>query len=75
MLSHQGVALFEKSKRIRRYGLVGGSVSLGVGVEVSKAHAKLRISASGSEWSSQLLLQCMPARCHALCCDDNGLNL
>jgi hypothetical protein len=33
MFSHQEVALFE---RIRRYGLVGGSVSLRVGFEVSK---------------------------------------
>ena len=44
MLSHQGVALFEKIKRIRRCGLVGGSVSLGVGFEISKAHAKPRVS-------------------------------
>ena len=36
MLSHQGVTLFE---RIRRCGLVGGSVSLGVGSESLKPHA------------------------------------
>jgi hypothetical protein len=28
---------FERIRRIRRYGLIGGSVSLGVGFEVSKA--------------------------------------
>ena len=37
MLSHQGVELFDRIKRIRRCGLVGGSVSLGVSFEVSKA--------------------------------------
>ena len=35
-LSCQGVALFE---RVRKCGLVGGSVSLGVDLEVLKAHA------------------------------------
>jgi hypothetical protein len=44
MLSHQRVALFEKIRRIRRHSLVGGNVSLGVGFEVSKAHAKPRVS-------------------------------
>jgi hypothetical protein len=29
--------LFERIRRIRRHGFVGGSVSLGVGFEVSKA--------------------------------------
>ena len=36
MLSHQGVELFDRIRRIRRCGLVGGNVSLGVGFEVSK---------------------------------------
>ena len=40
LVSHQGVALFERIKGIRRCGLVGGSVSLGVGFEVSEAPAK-----------------------------------
>jgi hypothetical protein len=30
--------LFERIRRIRGHGLVGRSVSLGVGFEVSKAH-------------------------------------
>jgi hypothetical protein len=34
------VALFERIRRIRRCGLVGGSVSLRVGFEVSEAQAK-----------------------------------
>lgn len=38
MLSHQGVALLERTKRC---GLLGVSGSLGVGVEVSKAQARL----------------------------------
>ena len=42
MLSHQGVELFDG--RIGRYGLVGGSVSLVVGCEISKAHARPRLS-------------------------------
>jgi hypothetical protein len=40
MLGHQGVALFERIRRLRRCGLVEGSLSLGVVFEVSKAHAK-----------------------------------
>jgi hypothetical protein len=36
MLSHQGVALFERIRRIRTYDLYGRSVSVGVGFEVSK---------------------------------------
>lgn len=39
MLSHQGVELFD-IRRIRRCGLVGGNVSLGVVFRLSKAHAK-----------------------------------
>jgi hypothetical protein len=41
MLSHQGVELFEKIRRIRRCGLSGGSESLGVGFEVSIFLARL----------------------------------
>jgi hypothetical protein len=40
MLINQGVELFERIRRIRRYSLVGGSVSLQVGFKVSKAHAR-----------------------------------
>lgn len=40
MLSHQGVVLFKRIRRIRRYGLVGVSVSLGLYFLVSKAHAR-----------------------------------
>jgi hypothetical protein len=38
MLGHQGVALFQRS---RRYGLIGRIVSLGVGFEVSSDQARL----------------------------------
>ena len=78
MLSHQGVALFERIRRISR-GLIGGSVSLGVHVEVSKAQASpnvaLPLSAYGSGCSSQLLLQQLPECHHTSLQDDNGLNL
>jgi hypothetical protein len=37
MLSHQGVELFDRIRRIRRCGLVGGNMSLRVGFEVSNA--------------------------------------
>lgn len=40
MLSHQGVALLERIRRIKGCGLVGGSVLLGVCFKVSIAHAK-----------------------------------
>lgn len=40
---HQGIAL---SERIRKCGNVGRSVSLGVGLELSKAHTKTRVSLS-----------------------------
>jgi hypothetical protein len=44
------VVLFEGIRKIKRYVLVGGSVSLGVGFEVSKAHAKPRMSLSVSQF-------------------------
>jgi len=56
-------------RRIRRYGLVGGGVSLEVGFEISKAHTRPTLGSSlppvcGSEVSSQLLCQqhhaCLP---------------
>ena len=38
--SHRGVELFERIRRIGRYGLVRGSMSLGInGIEVSQSHA------------------------------------
>jgi len=40
MLGHQGMELFERIIRIRRCGLVGGSVSLEVDFEVSEAHER-----------------------------------
>jgi hypothetical protein len=46
MFSHQGVELFERVRKMRRHGLVGGSVSLRVGFEVSEAHDKPRLSVS-----------------------------
>ena len=49
MLSHQEVALFERIRRIRKYGFVGRNVSLGVGgrgFEVSKADARPDLSLS-----------------------------
>jgi len=46
MFSHKGVALFERIKGIRRWSLVGGSGSLGMGFEVTKAHAKPKASFS-----------------------------
>ena len=42
MLNHQG--MFERIRRIRGPGLVGGNVSLGVGFEVSKAYARPNLS-------------------------------
>lgn len=44
MLSHQDVTLFEQIKRIWRCGLARGNVTLGVGCEASKVHAKSRVS-------------------------------
>lgn len=64
MLSHQGVELFGRIRMIRRCGLVGGRVSLGVIFEVPKVHAKSSISASGSGCSSQLMFHCHVS-CHA----------
>ena len=46
MLDLQGVELFDRIRRIRRCGLVGGSVSLGgrgVGFEVSEAYCQPRV--------------------------------
>lgn len=40
MLSHLGIELFERLRRIRRCGLLGGSVSLEFGFKHSKPHAR-----------------------------------
>lgn len=53
MLSHQGVALFQS---IRRCGLVGGAVLLGVDFKVSKAQT----------WPSGSLFRHPPSRCNTL---------
>lgn len=44
------VARFEWNRRIRRYSLVGGSVSGSVVTEISKAHDRLRVSLSLCLW-------------------------
>ena len=56
VLSQQRMALFERIKRIRRCGLVGGNVSTEVGFEVSKAHAKTSFMLSLDLWIRILLL-------------------
>lgn len=38
VLSHEGVTLLERIRRIRRCGYVGKIVLLGMGFKVSKAH-------------------------------------
>lgn len=61
---HQRVALFGKIRRIRRCGLVGGCVSLGVGYEVSKAYARPRVSPSAYR-CCEALSYCFSACQHA----------
>lgn len=78
MLTHQGVALFEK---IRKCGLVGRSLSLAEGFVASKAYAKLSVSLFqlpgdlDVKLSSASPATCVPACLHAPSCDDNGVNL
>lgn len=61
-----GFQLVDYSGRIRRYGLLGGSISMGVGSEASNQRPSLAfslLSACGSDVSAQLLLQhhaCVP---------------
>lgn len=40
LVDYQGAKLFERIRRIRRCGLVGGTVSLGVAFDNTKAHAR-----------------------------------
>jgi hypothetical protein len=54
MFYHQGVEL-KKIRRITVCGFVGGSVLLGVGLEVSRAHVRLRVSHSFSCCRSKAL--------------------
>ena len=65
-----------------RYGLVGGTVLLGVVFEVAKAQARPYGSVSfwlsvdpDVELSATSLAPCLPACYHASCHGDNGLNL
>jgi hypothetical protein len=44
MLSHQGVVLFERIRRIRKCGLVEGNVLLEVGFEISKICSRPRLA-------------------------------
>jgi hypothetical protein len=43
MLSHKGVALFERIGRIKRGGLIGGSVYLGVALRFQKPKPSLQV--------------------------------
>ena len=52
--------------RIRRRGLVGGSMSLGVDFEVSKTNATGRHTHTAP---------CLPAYCHVSCPDNRELTL
>ena len=63
--------LFGRIRKIRICGLVGGSISLEVGFEVSKAHARPRVSLSllmyqDVELSATASAPRSPALCYAL---------
>lgn len=71
MLNHQEIALFE---RIRRCGLVGASVPMGEGFDISRAQA------SQAQWLSLLVPADLDVEPSSILCacsphDDNGLNL
>ena len=80
MLSHQEVALLEKDWGC---GLVGGSMSLRVGFEVSKAQASPRVSLSlfqlpvdlDIELTAIFLTPCLPLCHHGPHHNDDGPNL
>lgn len=63
MLSHQGVEVFERIRRIRKCVLVGVGVSLGVDFEVLKAHARPSLSLS----QSVCLFLSTPLACASRC--------
>ena len=44
MVSHQGVELFERIRRIRSCGFVGGSVLLEMGFEVANTQSRTSLS-------------------------------
>jgi hypothetical protein len=73
MLSHQGVELFEKIRRMWRYSIFGGSVSSESDFEVSGP--VYFFFAYGLRCISQLLFQSLSTNHHAGCHDHNGLNL
>lgn len=75
-----GPQSLELCRRIRRCGLVGGGVSLGVGFEDSKAHTILiAISLPHDFGSCKILatapLPCLPACCHAAHHDGHTLTI
>jgi hypothetical protein len=62
---------------MRRHGLIGGSVSLGWALRFQKSlpsPESLSLLTAQAVYS-QLLFQCLLARHHVFCLDDNGLNL
>ena len=77
VLGHQGVALFE---RIRRYSLIGGSMPLGMGFEVSKSPFQAQSFSLllpvdlDVEFLATSLAPCLPG-CYHSSLRDNGLNL
>lgn len=64
-VKHYGVVLYEK---IKRFGIVGGNITLVVGFEASKVHDKPSIF-------SLLVDQDVTCQLHAFCHNDDGLNL
>lgn len=56
MLSYKGVTVFERTRKIRRDGLTERNVSLGMGFEVSKDHARLSLSISAACGSGLIML-------------------
>ena len=55
--------LSEKIRRLRMCGTVGGSMSLGLGFEVTKTYARPRMDQDVA--LRYLLFQSLPACCHA----------
>ena len=75
-LNENGPHGLKGSDTIGRYGLVGGSVSLLVGFEVSEAYVRLRDSRFLLPVDSDIDLSATSSvGCRASRQDDNGLNL
>lgn len=75
MLSYQGVEQFERIRKIRRSGLVGGSMSLVMSFEVSEPMPGL-LFLSPCMWSRMYLSATAPApRLSDTYHGDDGLNL